>query len=65
MGRKTTLWRGVADAWGPVAVAASEARRRAGVSSALGCLLGWPRKLGRPAREAGLFAGPSAATRVS
>jgi len=28
-------------------------------------LLGWPRELGRPAREAGLLAGPGAATRVS
>ena len=49
MGMKTTLWRGVADAWGPVAVAASEARRRAGVSSALAGLLDWPRELGRSA----------------
>ena len=49
MGRKTTLWRCVANAWGPVAVTASEAGRRAGVSSALAGLLGWPRELGRPA----------------
>ena len=49
MGRKTTLWRCAADAWGPVAVTASEAGRRAGVSVALGCLLGWPRELGWPA----------------
>jgi hypothetical protein len=65
MGRKTTPWQGVADAWGPVAVAASEAGRRAGVSSALGCFLGWPHELGRPAHEAGLLAGPGAAACVS
>jgi len=28
-------------------------------------LLGWPRELGRPAREAGLLAGPGAAARAS
>ena len=57
MGRKTTLWRGVADAWVPVVVAASKAGRRAGVSSALASLLGWPRELGRPAAARASWAG--------
>ena len=65
MGRKTTLCRGVADAWGPVAVAASEAGRRAGVSSALGWLAGLAARVGLPAHEAGLLAGPGAAARAS
>ena len=57
MGRKTTLWRCAADAWGPVAVTASEAGRRPGVSVAPGCLLGWPRELGRPAAARATWAG--------
>ena len=40
MGRKTTLWWGVADAWGRMAATASEAGGRAGVSGALGWLAG-------------------------
>ena len=40
MGRKTALWRDVADAWGRMAAAAGEAGRRAGVSGALGWLAG-------------------------
>ena len=46
MGRKTTLCWGVADAWGLVAVAASEAGRRVGVSSALGWLAGLAARVG-------------------
>ena len=59
MGRKTTLCQGVADAWGPVAVAASETGRRAGVTSALG----WPARPGAAVRKLGWLAGPATAAR--
>ena len=57
MGRKTTLWRCATDAWGPVAATASEVGRRVGVSVAPGCLLGWPRELGRSATARASWAG--------
>ena len=53
--RVMACWR--AGAWGPVAVAASEAGRRAGMSSALAGLLGWPRDLGRPTATRASWAG--------
>ena len=45
--RVLVCWR--AGTWGPVAVVASVAGRRAGVSSTLAGLLDWPRELGRSA----------------
>ena len=50
MGRKMTLWRGVADTWGQVGSDSGEAERRVGASSVLGWLAGpvaRSRELGR------------------
>ena len=46
MGRKMTLWRGVADTWGQVGSGSGEAERRTGVSSALGWLAGLVARVG-------------------
>ena len=53
MGRKKTLCRGVADAWGPVAATAGGADGRAGMSS----VLGWFAGPGAAARKLGWLAG--------
>ena len=64
MGRKKTLCRGVADAWGPVAAAAGGADGHAGVSACWAGLLGRSRELGRPTHDAGLAYGPSRPRRL-